>query len=170
MQALRNKGTFLTHQLAFPARTGWGISLNQCMQLISSLIHSRKNHPTCLHRHSNNSATVKAIQRIDNAAQSFALELFKTHLMIFLKHNTKTQPALSRLDAKLEKAVVCVLSLPDNNPEADLAKWANTTAGSSPLQAPTPTLATMNFPIETMSFAEVSWELKVALEASCLIH
>lgn len=64
------KGTRAVLQLDRLARTGWGVPLSQCAQLTSSLIHSRTDYAACVwHRHSENTATVKAIQRVDNTAQ-----------------------------------------------------------------------------------------------------
>lgn len=95
------------------------------MQLISSLVHSRTGYAASVwHQHSKNTATVKAIQRIDNIAQRFALGVFKTHPLVFLKHDTASPSALSRLDARAQKAFARLLSLPDTNPAAALAREA----------------------------------------------
>lgn len=43
-RAVEKKGTQVVLQLARRARPGWGIPLPQCMQLISSLVHSRTDY------------------------------------------------------------------------------------------------------------------------------
>lgn len=135
------------------------------MQLISSLVHSRTGYAASVwHQHSKNTATVKAIQRIDNIAQRFALGVFKTHPLVFLKHDTASPSALSRLDARAQKAFARLLSLPDTNPAAALAREALRNPRKThraclhlALHHPTATLSTLPAPIELVSFTDSSF-------------
>lgn len=161
-RALEKKGTQVVLQLARLARTGWGIPLPQCMQLISSLIHSRTDYAASVwHQHGKNSAVVKAIQRIDNIAQRFALGVFKTHPLVFLKHNTASPPSLARLDARAQKAVARLLSLPDKNPAAVIARdalhrprKAHRSRLHHALTHPSATLSGLPAPIEHISYTD----------------
>lgn len=124
-RAVEKKGVQVALQLARLARTGWGIPLTQCMQLITSLIHSRTDYAASIwYQVGKNTATVKAIQRIDNIAQRFALGVFRTHPLVFLKHDTASPSAIARLDSRAQKAVARLLTLPDTNPAAVLARAA----------------------------------------------
>lgn len=124
-RSLEKKGTRVVLQLARLARTGWGIPLAQCAQLTSSLIQSRTDYAACVwHRHSENTAAVKAIQRIDNTAQRFQLGVFRTHPLVFLKHDTASPSAILRLNSKTEKSFARMLSLPSTNPAATLVREA----------------------------------------------
>lgn len=65
-RALEKKGTQVGLQLGRLARTVWGIPLSQCLQLITSLIHSRTDYAVSVwNQQGKNTATVKAIQRIN---------------------------------------------------------------------------------------------------------
>lgn len=124
-RAVEKKGSQVALQLARLARIGWGIPLSQCLQLTSSLIHSRTDYAASVwHQQGKNTATVKSIQRINNVAQRFTLGVFKTHPLIFLKHDTASPSALHRLDARAQKAVARLLTLPDSNPAAVIAREA----------------------------------------------
>lgn len=116
-RALEKKGTKVVLQLARLARPGWCIPLAQCLQLTSSLIHSRTDYAVSVwHRHAVNTAVTRAIQRIDNIAQRFTLGVFRTQPLPFLKHDTASLPAIHRLDSKAKKAIARVLTLLDSNP------------------------------------------------------
>lgn len=159
---LEKKGTKVVLQLARLARTGWGIPLAQCLQLTSSLIHSRTDYAACVwHRHAVNRAVVKSIQRIDNIAQRFSLGVFRTHPLIFLKHDTAALLALQRLNTKAEKAFARLLTLPDSNPAACLTRqtlanpWRTHKSGAHfTFQSQTSTLAGLNTPLERISFTD----------------
>lgn len=146
-------------QLARLARTGWGIPLSQCLQLIASLIHSRTDYAASVwHQQGKSTAAVKAIQRIDNAAQRFALEVFKTHPLVFLKHDTASPSALHRLDARAQKSTARLLSLPGSNPAAMLARTALATPRKAhraclhhTLHHPSSVISTLLAPIEIIS-------------------
>lgn len=160
-RAIEKKGTRTVLQLARLARTGWGIPLSQCLQLTSSLVHSRTDYAACVwHRHAENTAAVKAIQRIDNAAQRFSLGVFRTHPLVFLKHDTASAPALTRLNAKVEHAFARILSLPTTNPAAQLVRHARSkprkahkTGAHCAFQSGTSTLSRIEGPLETISYA-----------------
>lgn len=118
-RALEKRGSQVSLQLARLVRTGWGIPLSQCLQLTSSLIHPRTDYAVSVwHQQGRNTVTVKEIQRINSVAQHFTLGVFKTHPLVFLKHNTVSPSALHRLDARAQKAVAQRLTLPDTNPAA----------------------------------------------------
>lgn len=55
---------------------------------------------------------------VDNAAQRFALGVFKTHPLVYLKQDTASLPEIVRLNAKAEKAAARLLSLPPTNSAA----------------------------------------------------
>lgn len=164
-RALEKSGTRVVLQLARLARTGWGIPLPKCKQLISALVHSRTDYAASVwHQHGKNTVVVKAIQRIDNMAQRFALGVFKTHPLVFLKHDTASPPALSRLDARAQKAVARLLSLPNTNPAAILARDALTSPRKAhraclhhAVHSPAAVLSSLPAPIELISFADASF-------------
>ncbi|KAG0140764.1 hypothetical protein CROQUDRAFT_99667 [Cronartium quercuum f. sp. fusiforme G11] len=115
--ALAKKGSKVALHLAQIACTGWGVPLTLFTQLISSLVHSRTNYAAVVwHKYATNTSTIKALQKVDNLTQCLALGVFKTHPLLFLKHNTTSPSALSWLDTKLELAITQLLTLPDSNP------------------------------------------------------
>lgn len=134
------------------------------MQLISALVHSRTDYAASVwHQHGANSATIKAIQRIDNVACRFALGVFKTHPLTFLKHDTASPSALHRLNARAEKAVARLLTLPSTNPAADLARQvraeprkAHRSCLHFALHSTSSTLASINSPIESISLSDAT--------------
>lgn len=161
-RALEKKGTKVVLQLARLARTGWGIPLVQCLQLITSLVHSRTDYAVSIwHRHAVNTAVVKAIQRIDNTAQRFALGVFRTHPLLFLKHDTASPSALQRLNAKAEKAMARTLTLPESNPAAVLARQVLQAPRSThksgahyTFQSPTSVFPELSLPLERVLFTD----------------
>lgn len=104
---------------------------------------------------------VKAIQRINNVAQRFLLGVFQTHPLVFLKHNTASLSALQRLNSKTEKTMARLLTLPDSNPAAVLARQAlqsprNTHKSGAhfAFQSPSSTLAGIAQPLECVLFTD----------------
>lgn len=160
---MEKRGTRVVLQLARLARTSWGILLTQCLQLITSLIHSRTDYAASVwHQLGRSSATVKTIQRINNVAQRFALGVFRTHPLIFLKHDTDSPSALARLDAKAQEAIARLLPLPASNPAAALAREALATPRKAhqsklhhTLHSSSSTLSSLPAPIETISLGPV---------------
>lgn len=161
-RALEKTGTRVVLQLSRLAGTGWGIPLPQCLRLISSLVHSRTDYAASVwHQYDQNTATVKAIQRIDNTAQRFAFGVFKTHPLIYLKHDTTSASALLRLNSKSQKALARLLSLPDTNPAAVLTRttlstprWFHRTSLHRVLLSRTSTLANLPGQIERISLCD----------------
>lgn len=159
---LEKKGTRVVLQLARLARTGWGIPLSQCVQLTSSLIHSRTDYAACIwYRHSENTAAVKAIQRIDNNAQRFTLGVFRSHPLVFLKNDTASPAAILCLNSKTEKSFARMLSLPTSNPAAALIRTAATKPRTShkagvhcALLAPSSTLRGLSCPVESIAYVD----------------
>lgn len=82
--------------------------------------------------------------------------------LVFLKHDTASLLALSRLDSKAQKAVARLLTLPDSNPAAVLARAAvrhprktHLSNLHHALQNPSHTLARLKNPIEVISQIDV---------------
>lgn len=115
------KGLKTAHRLSSLARTGWGIPLNLCLRLTSSLIYSRTDYACVVwHKYGGSPTRVAAIQRSDNVGHRFALGAFKTHPVDYLLHDTNSCSAGSRLDMKITAAVARLLTLPTDNPVAQL--------------------------------------------------
>lgn len=117
------KGSVIANRLACLARTGWGIPLRQCKILTAALVHARVDY-ACVawHRYGKTKGYPAKLQRVDNIAHRFALGVFRTHPTPFLRHDTCSPSAASRLDAKTDSAILRLLSLPDTNPAARLTK------------------------------------------------
>lgn len=117
------KGVSAAHRLASLARTGWGIPLKKCLQLTSSLVHSRADYASVVwHRFGKTTGAPSKLQSVDHIAWRFALGVFKTHPTPFLGYETCSAPAHARLDAKTDTAIIRLLSLPSTNPAAALVK------------------------------------------------
>lgn len=117
------KGTAIANRLACLARTGWGIPLRQCKLLASALVHSRVDY-ACVawHRYGKTSGYPAKLQQLDNITHRFSLGVFRTHPTPFLLHDTCSAPPSARLDAKVDAAILRLLTLPNTNPAARLAK------------------------------------------------
>lgn len=160
-RALEKKGTQVVLQLAQLAKTGWGIPLRQCLQLTTSLIHSRTDCAESVwHHHDKNTSTVNSIQCINDIAQCFTLRVFRTHPLVFLKHDTASPSALHRLNARAQKAMARLLILPDTNLAAWLARKAlrklhktHRSCLNHTLHAPSSTLSCIPAPLKIVSLS-----------------
>lgn len=123
VQAQVANGSKVVNRLASLARTGWGIPLRQCKQLIAALVHSRMDY-TCVvwHRYGITTGVSSKIQRVNNTALCFAFGVFRTHPTPCLQHDSCSAPAHASLDAKSDAAILGLLTLPESNPAAVLIR------------------------------------------------
>lgn len=116
-QLALKKGTLSLLKLRSLARSGWGISIKLFLRLTSALVHSRTDYASIVwHSHGKPSATTHSLQRLDNTAQRLALGAFRSHPIIFLRHDSNSISTLQRLDSKSDSGAVRLLSLPPSNP------------------------------------------------------
>lgn len=124
-KALEKQDTQLVLHLARLSKTGWEILLPQLLQIITSLIHPRTDCAVSIwHWHGKSTTTSKDVQCIDKIARQFAFGVFKPHPLVFFKHDTGSRSSLTCLNAKAQKATVLLLSIPDSNLAAVLARLA----------------------------------------------
>lgn len=122
-QAAQRKGTISLLKLRSLAKSGWGISTALFLRLVSALVHSRTDYASIVwHTYGKPSATSHTLQQLDNTAQRLALGAFKSHPLLYLKHDTNSPSALQRLNSKSDSGVLQLLTLPPSNPAAGSIK------------------------------------------------
>lgn len=155
-QAAQKTGTLSLLKLRSLAGSGWGISVKLFLRLIPSLIHSRTDYASVVwHLDGKPSAVTHTLQRLNNTAMRLALGAFRSHPLLFLRHNAKWVTALQRLDSKSDRGVIRLMSLPQTNPAAQSLKRLAENPGSRhlhPLHHPLPSLsavsASLRCPVE----------------------
>lgn len=118
-------GLKAANRLASLARTGWGVPLDLCKRLTSSLIFSRTDYACVVwFRPTASTSATAALQRVANVAHRFTLGVFKTHPTDFLLHDSNSLSTKCRLACKSNAAVARLLTLPLSNPAGSLTLQA----------------------------------------------
>lgn len=141
-QAAQKKGTLALLKLRSLARSGWGLSTNLFLRLVSSLVHSRTDYASLIwHSYGKHSATTHALQRLDNTAQRLALGAFRSHPLLFLRHDSNCVSVIERLDSKSDNGVLRLLTLPLSSPACVSMRLSAAYRGSRHLHPIARTLA-----------------------------
>jgi ribonuclease HI len=107
------------------ARTTWGVPLAQFRRLIISCVNPRSDYAaTAWHSFGHHTLTTQKLDRVLHMAQRTALGAFRTTPIPALSFDSNLEPSRTRLDRHTTTAAIRLLTLPETNPAAPLAKRA----------------------------------------------